>query len=331
VTVDIKNAKIALLGKSNQLHWLENIAAACSRLEWNVRQIRYNQLGLVQDIKRNLFKHIVSKQKSIESNVNAVRKRLQSLKPDIIFVVSPFLLPYEVSRMLDEFDTTVRVAWVGDRIIAEHIPLFGSYDWLFMTDSGFVEVANQFGQMNVGYLPLAANERIFYPRGYPRHDQMLFVASCTEQRIELLKQVADISQLRLIGNRWKKAFSDHNNIDLRDRLIDNEQLAVEYSQANFVLNIRHDSNVINGLNMRSFEAPAAGSCVLQDDVRDVELNFMPGEEIVVYRDMDDLRFQMERLLSDRQYLQSLQQRGHERVMAEHTYMHRLQQIAATLA
>src|SRR5439155_962506 len=66
-----------------------------------------------------------------------------------------------------------------------------------------------------------------------------------------------------------------------------------YAASTLSLNHHHPMNDIVGVNTRTFELAAAGACQvvdLKDDLLDL---FKPGEEIVGYRDLGELRRQLD--------------------------------------
>ena len=78
--------------------------------------------------------------------------------------------------------------------------------------------------------------------------------------------------------------------------------------------------------MRTFEAPACGACLVQDYVKDVERNFDIDSEIIVYRSLEELDVKLSALRKDQKRYDKIRQNGHKRVMAEHTYRHRVATI-----
>jgi hypothetical protein len=77
-----------------------------------------------------------------------------------------------------------------------------------------------------------------------------------------------------------------------DRREGRAKLAV-YSGSTLSLNHHHPMNDIVGVNTRAFELAAAGACQLVDFKEDLATLFKPGEELVAYRDLPDLRRQLD--------------------------------------
>jgi spore maturation protein CgeB len=82
-------------------------------------------------------------------------------------------------------------------------------------------------------------------------------------------------------------------------------------------------NDIVGLNTRVFELAAAGACQVVDYKEDLPALFKPGEEVVVYRDLPELRRLLDHYLAHPDEARELGANGLRRALAEHTLRHRL--------
>jgi spore maturation protein CgeB len=70
--------------------------------------------------------------------------------------------------------------------------------------------------------------------------------------------------------------------------------------------------------------------VVTDDQPDLQRCFEPGQEVLVYRGADDLNDIYERLRRTPSEAARVGENGRRRVLAEHTYRHRLEVIAKRL-
>jgi spore maturation protein CgeB len=84
---------------------------------------------------------------------------------------------------------------------------------------------------------------------------------------------------------------------------------------------------------RNFEVPGCGGFILTQRVAHLDEYFVEGEEIGVFSDEDDLIRQIEYWQSHPEQRAQVAEAGYRRVLAEHTYDHRFEQIfrAAGLA
>lgn len=77
------------------------------------------------------------------------------------------------------------------------------------------------------------------------------------------------------------------------------------------------------VNQRVFDVPCCGAFLLTDDRMGLEDLFEPGTEVIAYRTKDEIPELLERYLADPQARQRIADAGRRRVLAEHTYDHRM--------
>jgi spore maturation protein CgeB len=102
------------------------------------------------------------------------------------------------------------------------------------------------------------------------------------------------------------------------------------SSALAVLNVSRDSMAANGFSpaTRVFEAAGAGACLITDAWEGIELFLEPGEQVLVARDGAEVAELLDGL--DPASARRIGDAALERVLAEHTYAHRAEQLEATL-
>ena len=173
-------------------------------------------------------------------------------------------------------------------------------------------------------MPLAVNQNRFYNKYLSRENNLLFVASYTQQRQEFINQIDSI-EMKLIGSKWDQRQLSKNIISI-NKNISIDDVALAYNKSKFILNIKHEHNVIDGLNMRTFEAISAGGCLLQDYVKDVELNFEIDKDIVIYKNLEELNELIVKLEKDKRFYDAIIKNGQKIVSQKHTYIHRIKTI-----
>jgi hypothetical protein len=92
----------------------------------------------------------------------------------------------------------------------------------------------------------------------------------------------------------------------------------------------HGNFMLYGGNMRLFEAAGVGVAQMTEDLPGVRTWFTPGEEIITYRDLDDLKRQTRHYLSHDAERDRIAARARERAYAEHTYEQRIDAFEALL-
>jgi spore maturation protein CgeB len=79
---------------------------------------------------------------------------------------------------------------------------------------------------------------------------------------------------------------------------------------------------------RIFEAAAAASCIITDQWRGIEMFLEPGLEVLVASDGEDVVEHLMALSQARQ--RAIGEAAQKRILAKHTYSHRIKQIEAVL-
>ncbi len=315
--------KTLIIGKKNLLLWSENLSEAFSENKIENKILFLNELGFVKNLKRNMLK-LLSKDLMYENISKVIDVEIKTFKPDLIIVISPFMFNEKIFDSFDSFPNILKCAWIGDMFSDLHKNIARKFDHLFYTDSFFLEQGKTFAFPSGSYLPLAVNQNKFFDKKQKRKEQLLFIASYTKQREEFIKQINSID-LKLIGSKWKKN-SFQNNIEYISRNISINKVIEEYNLSEFILNIKHEHNVVNGLNMRTFEAIASGGCLLQDYVKDIEINFEIDKDILVYNNIEELNELILKMKKDKLEMNKIIESGKKLVLEKHTYKNRVNEI-----
>ena len=100
-----------------------------------------------------------------------------------------------------------------------------------------------------------------------------------------------------------------------------------FSSAQLVLNLHTwYGDAEHGLNPRLFEAAGCGVAQAVDWKAEMPALFDTERELLVYRHLDEAPAQIAAALADPLTLRQLGTRARQRVLAEHTYEHRLTQL-----
>lgn len=154
----------------------------------------------------------------------------------------------------------------------------------------------------------------------------LFVGSADLRRIFMLERVRDHVVVR--GNRWQRNFplisaALRRRID--DRPVWGTELHHLLGQAKIVLNITRSDffGAETGINLRIFEALAAGSFLLTDHCDELGELFRIGEEIETYRSSSELEEKVHYYLSHPEQRNRIAQAGFEAFKTRHTWTTRI--------
>jgi spore maturation protein CgeB len=317
--------KVLVVGKLGSVaFWMENLVSAFQTEGCDTRGFSVTGDGRWGRLRVRLQKRIDRK------GVAAVLARqfeaaLRAFRPDLVVFTHAFwavpLDMYQVARAM-EWQPRL-LGWVGDKFGADQRPKVELMDHLFFTDSGFFDDAARFGfPEHTSYLALAADPTLFHPGSGARVDEMLFVANCTPHREEVVRAVR--SPVTVYGRGWKGL--DDSIHHVHSHLISIHKVAKLYRRHRSVLNVLNELNLMHGLNQRNFEPLACKAVVISEQVRDMERCFEPGKEILVYDDMEELNDLERKVRMDEGFAGRIAEAGYRRVLAEHTYVHRVRAI-----
>lgn len=113
-----------------------------------------------------------------------------------------------------------------------------------------------------------------------------------------------------------------------DRRVWWDEMVKVYNASRIVLNI-HDPQTCP--IMRDFEAPGCGAFLITDSAQKLAELFIPGEEIVCFESVDDLRAKVQYYLCHADERGAIARNGYEKAHALHRYQHRMDELIATIA
>jgi spore maturation protein CgeB len=137
------------------------------------------------------------------------------------------------------------------------------------------------------------------------------------------------SVLMLGGSGWEDRVEHLANVRCLGHVAPGDHNALNRS-ALAVLNVSRESMAANGWSpaTRVFEAAGAGACLITDEWQGVEDFLAPGSEVLVARDGAEVAELLAGLSPER--ARAIGEAALERVLAEHTYDRRAEQVEAIL-
>jgi spore maturation protein CgeB len=318
--------KVFVIGKRGSVtHWAEDAVAGFEAAGHEVRFGGTRNPGLHRSIERVLLAGWAGVPRGVR-----LGRAVARFAPDLILVITAYHTPPPILEYLATLpDRPPILGWVGDRFSSEHRRLAALLDGVAYTDTGLLALHKELGfACRAVFLPHAANARLHAPahEAMPRRSDMVFVANPTEYRLALVSQIQ--TPVQLYGRGWVRLPRGCHQVHARR--IGLEELATVYRSHLAVLNVRNERNVMVGLNQRHFDPYLAGTPVLADDQDDLSLCFEPGHEMLVYRDVDELNDLYVRLQREPERAAAVGDAGRRRVLAEHTYGHRLTALGKLL-
>lgn len=160
----------------------------------------------------------------------------------------------------------------------------------------------------------------------PKTIDVLFVGSGDLRRIFLLEAIRDHVTVR--GNRWQRnapLISAQLKARIDDRPVWGRELHTLLASAKIVLNITRTDfyGAETGVNLRIFEALAAGCFLLTDHCPEVGEIFAPGVELETFHSSEELVDKVRYYLSHDQERERIAQAGRLSALQKHTWLARL--------
>ncbi|MHB8108762.1 MAG: CgeB family protein [Syntrophorhabdaceae bacterium] len=290
-----------------------------------------------------VLKHYL--QKENDELIDTVRRE----KPDLLFIIKGDHLFPETLRELKRNASCPIIAYIWDDPFYSYAGLFSDdfrknnfdkgmdlYDYIFVYDTYYVEQIRKRGIVNVGYLPLAADPNRYRNISLSEEDKgrygydICFVGVPYPNRLEILEKLGHYN-LGVFGAGWKNYFFEKGKPTpsyYKGEATGDKVLKI-YLSSKIVLNI-HDPEAREGLNTRTFDILACGASEVVDHKKNVEVHFKVGEEIVTFKDHDELIKLIGHYLENDGSLREISDKGRQRVLNEHTWLHRVNSVMDTI-
>jgi len=314
----MKDLSVLIVGKKGILNWQEDLQDAFLRLGC--------ECGLFHVNPESVSEWIGKKKTGTTPFLSeAFQKRFQEAvkqySPKLILFLGMVVLPRDVIDFFDSItpDDTVKAAWMPDCVDKVSYADCGLFDTVFYFDTYLKPLLlKAYGDASsVVYLPLAVNEKQYFDQKQNRKARLLFAGTCTEDRLKLLNMLESKIPLDIVGPGSKRLMGKRFGARLSS-----EKLNILFNQYEAALNINQKPNTMNGLNLRPFEAAAAGNCVFNENAPDLPQLFEPDKEVIVYDSAEALVEKFVKVSKDIPLKKEIMQAGRRRVLAEHTFVHR---------
>lgn len=213
----------------------------------------------------------------------------------------------------------------------------GYEHWFVIQKDACLEAFRQAGARHVNYLPMAADPEVHRPLSLSEDDRRLFGADLSfvgagyaNRRRLFPALLRHPWSFKLWGNEWEGAEDLRSVIQLNGARIDTATCMKVFNATTINLNLH--STTGEGLdpqadfvNPRTFELAACGAFQLVDH-RSYLSECFTEREILSFRDFGDVPATVSQWLGDQAARQAMAHAARERVLAGHTYVHRMQDL-----
>jgi len=307
--------RLLIIGKRGGiLHWYEDVLKAAGNDAVGFSLTHHNVLA-------RLAGHVLGKnhhrvRRLVRDGLAAAIRRYQ---PELILIVDLFYLEPAINQLL--IDSGISTAqWIGDKF-EDRLANNTAIKHFYFTDTGLIPLAEQIG-LSGHYLPLAANPPASpLPAWESRRNEILFIGAPSPGRIKLIEKIEH--PILVIGPGWPTL--ENPNAKIVQRRVSIKKTRTLYARHKFVLNIMNETNVVNGLPQRCFDATIHGACLLMNATSDTPFNFREGQEIFIFREPSDIAH----LTRANSEAEEIAEQGRKKSAATHTFASRISQIITT--
>ena len=248
-----------------------------------------------------------------------LREAIYLYHPDILFYCHfhDWIEHSVLSEVSSEFSTKTIIWLTDDHMQYEETrPVWELFNLVVTTDRKGYEERKKEGFSNVFLSQWACNHFLYKNLNLPKVYDVSFVGRRYGERqnfIDTLKRKG--INIATFGQGWENG-----------RRVSQADLIKIYNQSKISLNLSLSYGYVYTIKGRDFEAPGCGSLSFTRDSEEIAEYFVPGEEIITYRDANDAAEKIEYYLKNEDERENIAKKGYERVMREHTYEKRFLEI-----
>lgn len=214
-----------------------------------------------------------------------------------------------------------------------------SYDWFFHIQGA--EMVGELERLGArqAFLPMAAHPPVHRPVDLSADDQRRFGAEVGflgagyPNRVKGFERLATAGlPLKVWGTGWPAGGPLGQRLGEGGRRLSTEEVVKVYNACKVVLNLHSSTDPdrpaaqADFVNPRTFEVAACGGFQLVDRSAGLEDFLAPGKEVAVFGDLSELIGQAEHYLKNPEMRWSMARAARRRVLAEHTYYHRMESL-----
>jgi spore maturation protein CgeB len=219
--------------------------------------------------------------------------------------------------------------WVGDVFAKSDSMRADHFDLVAYTDRALLARHREWAFAPTAlYLPHAVDPRSAAPSQpfLERSPRMVFIANPSPGRQVVVNGID--TPVVLFGPSWRRGGLAAHDIHGR---VSGRRVPAILAAHQLALNVRNEDNVLAGLNQRNFSPCLAGAALLTDDQPDLRACFEAGSEVLVWRDIGELNTLYAKARRDPDFAADIAERGRARVLAHHTFTHRLNTLTTALS
>ncbi len=278
--------------------------------------------------------------KLIEFVSDMVFYAIEEFKPDIVFAIAQSPLNDKILKHIRGKNITSIFWFVEDYKLFTYWQYFAPfYDFYFVIQKDeFFHELKKIGVRNFHYLPLACEPTIHKPlilteEEKQRYGSLIsFVGAGYYNRRIFFRNLLDFD-FKIWGSDWEDEIILKDFIQENGRRVSTEE-TVKIFNASFININLHSSNFYEGIapdgdfvNPRTFEIAACNTFQIVDRRKYLPLHFTEGVDILTYSNENEMKHLIRDISSFPEKYVEIRENSFKRVLSEHTYSHRIKEIA----
>jgi len=271
-------------------------------------------------------------------------EEFSAFKPHLALFLAQAPVTPELLRALNEKTGALTAFWFVEDYRRfgywrDYAPRFAAF--FGIQKGAFTAEMQRAGAPLYGYLPMAADDAVHRPLELNTAEQarygcdVAFMGAGYPNRHTLFSQLTHCD-LKLWGNGWEGAPALEPFVQDGGARVSPEDTAKIYNAARININLHSSMNADifeeNGdfVNPRTFEIMACGGFQLVDRRTLLPELFTEDEDIACFGSLGELREKIAHYLARPEERERIARNGRSKVLAHHTYVHRMQAMLGTL-
>lgn len=281
------------------------------------------------------------------NELNSLDSLVSSYKPELLLTFTGFGFPTDLLQSFRNKGIKLAVWLTEDPYYIDHtINLVNSFDFVFTIDSSAKEIYENRGHRQVHHLPLGTNPDVFKPKTVEEKykSDICLVGYPYPDRIKYVRYILQYTNFKvLLVGEWKayaRRLRRLKNVTIHDGWISPPTVANYYNGSKIILNSHRPVNLVynqnkqkiigKSINNRTFDVASCGSFQLIDFKEDLPKHFKEGEEIIAFRNFEELLEKTKYYMNAEEERKIIAKKARIRVLKEHTFQHRLNQIISVI-
>jgi glycosyltransferase involved in cell wall biosynthesis len=211
----------------------------------------------------------------------------------------------------------------------------GEYDLVVSNSAGGLERLRELGARRAEAIFWGADPELFRPLPVEKEHDVFFYGYGDKFRREWMEAMVGAPSRELPEVDFALGGGDFHGDTGRARLVGDVPFnvfarAISAARVNLNITRRSHATVYASATARPFELAAAGAAIVSNPYDGIERWLEPGRELLVVSSAEEATAAYGALLADPAQAEELGRRARERVLDEHTYVHRARQLLALL-